>query len=83
VGRSGSTLTLTLCARVKNKHYTLAVRRLTDGDTPSSVLAAFLGVLDGLDVKLKTVYLDREFYDSKCLTLLQAHNRVYVMPIVR
>ncbi|MDW7539547.1 ISH3 family transposase, partial [Haloferax volcanii] len=29
------------------------------------------------------VYLDREFYDSKCLTLLQAHNHAYVMPIVR
>jgi len=38
----------TLYARVKNKHYTLAVRRLTDGDTASSVLAEFLGLLDGL-----------------------------------
>jgi len=29
----------TLYARVKNKRYTLAVRRLKDGDTASSVLA--------------------------------------------
>jgi IS4 transposase len=68
---------------VKNKRYTLAVRRLTDGDTASSVLAEFLGILDGLDLGVKAVYLDREFYDSKCLTLLQAHNHAYVMPIVR
>jgi hypothetical protein len=73
----------TLYARVKNKRYTLAVRRLEDGDTASSVLAEFLGILDGLDLGVKAVYLDREFYDSKCLTLLQAHNHAYVMPIVR
>jgi len=73
----------TLYARVKNKRYTLAVRRLEDGDTASSVLAEFLGVLDGLDTEVKTVYLDRGFYDSKCLTLLQAHNYAYVIPIIR
>jgi len=73
----------TLYARVTNKRYTLAVRRLVDGDTASSVLAEFLGLLEGLAVTVKAVYLDREFYDSKCLTLLQAHNYAYVMPIVR
>ncbi|MDL0119148.1 ISH3 family transposase, partial [Halobacterium salinarum] len=73
----------TLYARVKNKRYTLAVRRLEDGDTASSVLAEFLGILDGLDTKVKAVYLDRGFYDSKCLTLLQAHNYAYVIPIIR
>ena len=45
----------TLYARVRNKRYTLAVRRLTDGDTASSVLAEFLGVLDGLDTEVKAV----------------------------
>jgi len=73
----------TLYARVKNKRYTLAVRRLVDGDTASSVLAGFLDLLDGLDTEVKAVYLDPEFYDSKCLTLLHAHNYAYVMPIVR
>jgi hypothetical protein len=64
----------TLYARIKNKRYTLAVRRLEDGDTASSVLAEFLGILDGLDLGVKAAFLDREFYDRKCLTLLQAHN---------
>jgi len=72
-----------LYARVKNKRYTLAVRRLEDGDTASSVLAEFLGILGGLDTEVKAVYLDRGFYDSKCLTLLQAHNYAYVVPIIR
>jgi len=49
---------------VKNKRYTLAVRRLKDGDTASSVLAEFFGVLDGLDAGVKAVYLDRGFYDT-------------------
>jgi len=34
----------TLSTRVKNKRYTLAVRRLKDGDTASSVLAEFFSV---------------------------------------
>jgi len=54
---------------VRNKHYTLAVRRLEDDDTASSILAEFLCVLDGLNIKVKAVYLYRGFYDSKCLTL--------------
>jgi len=60
------------------------------GGTPSqrrryrnSVLAEFFGVLDGLDAGVKAVYLDRGFYDSECLTLLQAHNYAYVIPIIR
>jgi len=67
---------------VKNKRYA--------GGTPSqrrryrnSVLAEFFGVLDGLDAGVKAVYLDRGFYDGKCLTLLQAHNYAYVIPIIR
>ena len=41
----------TLCARVIYKRYTLVVRRLEDGDTASSLLAEFLGVLDGFDTE--------------------------------
>ncbi len=48
----------------------------------SSVLAEFLGGLDCVDTEFKTVYLGRSFYDNKCLTLLQEHNYVYVMPII-
>jgi len=48
-----------------------------------SSLSSFFGVLDGLDAGVKAVYLDRGFYDSKCLTLLQAHNYAYVIPIIR
>ena len=50
------------------------MRRLTRGDTASSILAELLGILEGLDLRVKAVYLDREFYDTYCLTLLAAHN---------
>ena len=73
----------TLYARVRDKRITLAVRRLTRGDTASSILAKLLGILEGLDSRVKAVYLDREFYDTYCLTLLAAHNYAYVMPIVK
>ena len=72
----------TLYARVKNKRYTLAVRRLTDGDTASTVLAEFLGLVDDFDFEVKAVYVESEFYDGKCLTLMQAHNHAYVIPII-
>ena len=48
------------------------MRRLTDGDTASEVLAEFLGLVDDFDFDVKAVYVDREFYDGKCLTLMQA-----------
>jgi hypothetical protein len=74
----------TLYARVKNKRYTLAVRRLTDGDTASDVFVEFFAILENIDdLAVEAVYLDREFYDSKCLTLLSAHNYAYVMPIIK
>jgi len=73
----------TLYARVRNKRYTLAVRRLTDGDTASSVLAEFLGLVKDFDFDVKALYVDSEFYDGKCLTLMQAHNLAYVVPIIK
>jgi hypothetical protein len=71
----------TLYARVRNKRYTLAVRRLEAGETTSDVLGPFLTLLDGLDLRVKAVYLDRSFYNSDCLELLYAHNYAYAMPI--
>jgi len=51
--------------------YTLAVRQLVAGETTSDVLAEFLELLDGLDLGVKAVYLDRGFYTapvSNCCT---------------
>ena len=73
----------TLYARVCNKCYTLAACRPTDSNTASSILAELLGVLEGLDLGVKADYLDREFYDTYCLTLLAAHSYAFVMPIVK
>ncbi|ERH06121.1 MAG: hypothetical protein J07HN4v3_01731, partial [Halonotius sp. J07HN4] len=73
----------TLYARVRNKRYTLAVRQLTAGETTGDVLGEFLELLDGLDLGVKAVYLDRGFYNSTCLTLLYAYNYAYVVPIIK
>ena len=50
--------------------------------TASSVLAEFLGLVDSFDFEVKALYVDSEFYDGKCLTLMQAHNCAYVVPII-
>jgi len=60
----------TLYVRVRNKRYTLAVRQLTAGETTGDVLGEFFELLDGLDLGVKAVYLDRRFYNSTCLKLL-------------
>ena len=73
----------TLYVRVRNTRYTLAVRQLVAGETTSDALEEFLSVLDGLDLRVKAVYLDRGFYNSSCLELLSEHNYAYVMPIVK
>ena len=46
----------------------------------SSGSAVFRGLYVQTGREVKAVYLDREFYDGKCLTLLQAHNYAYVTP---
>src|SRR6056297_1953385 len=74
---------VTLYARVRNKRYTLAVRQLVAGKATSDALDEFLELLDGLDLRVKTVYLDHGFYNSTCLKLLYAHNYAYIMPIVK
>ena len=67
---------------MKNNRYTLAVRRVANGDTASSVLAGCPGLLDDFDCTVKAVSVDPVCYDGTCLTLLQANNHVSVMPIV-
>ena len=69
----------TLYARVRSKRYTLAVRRLTDGDTASSVLAELLGLLEQFDIDIKAVYLDRGFYDGKCS--VDRRFRLAILPV--
>jgi len=73
----------TLYARVRNKRYTLAVRQLVAGETSGDVLSEFFELLDGLDLRVKAVYLDRGFYNSTCLGLLYAYNYAYVIPVVK
>jgi hypothetical protein len=72
-----------LYARVRNKRYTLAVRQLSAGETTGDVPGEFLELLDGLDLSVKAVYLDRGFYNSTCLNLLYAYNYAYVIPIIK
>jgi len=54
VERRRSTLSCTVTyARVNNKRYTLVVRRLTDSDTTSAVLAQFLDLLNTFEFDVK------------------------------
>lgn len=66
-----------------NKRYTLVVRQLEAGETTSDALTEFLTLLNGLDLYVKAVYLDRGFYNSTCLELLYSDNYAYAMPIVK
>jgi len=60
----------TLYAREEQKRYRwrYAVSKTAIPQVVSSLSSS--SVLDGLDAGVKAVYLDRGFYDSKCLTLL-------------
>ena len=52
--------------------------------TPSNQSATrFFGSTHDFDFEVKAVYVDSEFYDGNCLTLIQAHNHAYVMPIIK
>ena len=59
------------------------MRRVTYGGTASKVLAEFLDHVDEFEFEVKAVYVDSEFYDGKCFTLMQAHNHAYVILIIK
>jgi len=65
----------TLCVRIQNKRYTLAVRQLTAGETTGDVLSGLLELLDDLDLGVKVVHLDRGFYNSTCLKYVATPQR--------
>jgi hypothetical protein len=52
-----------LYARDHNKRYTLTVRKRPTGETPSNALNYFFELRDGLDLRVKAVYLHRGFYN--------------------
>lgn len=81
-GTTGSTRTRHCTPAFATSATRWRCRRLTDGDTASSVLAEFLGLVDSFDFEVKALYVDSEFYDGKCLTLMQAHNYAYVVPVI-
>jgi hypothetical protein len=56
---------------MRNKRYTLTVRQLEAGEATSDVLVEFLTLLDGLDLRVIAIYLDRGFKTaiiSNCCT---------------
>jgi len=51
-------------------------------ETSGDELSEFYELLNGLDLRVTAVYLDRGFYNSTCQGLLYAYNYAYVIPIV-
>lgn len=70
----------TLYLLKKNKRITLAIRGVRWLDTPVAIITYLLAELSALKIKIKTLYLDRGFFNIPVIRWLKALQVPLVMP---
>jgi hypothetical protein len=73
----------TLYTLKKGKRVTLAIRGIRWQDTKVCILTCLLAELSSLKIKVKRLYLDREFFSISVIRWLQALDIPLVMPAIR
>ena len=67
----------------KGKRVTLAIRGVRWADTKAAVITYLLAELSDLNIKIKKLYLDREFFSVAVISWLIALDVPFVMPAIR
>ena len=73
----------TLYTITKGKRVTLAIRGVRWQDTKVAILTYLLAELSSLKIKVKRLYLDREFFSITVIRWLQALGIPLIMPAIR
>ncbi|MGK7934420.1 MAG: ISH3 family transposase [Xenococcaceae cyanobacterium] len=73
----------TLYTIKKGKRVTLAIRGVRWQDTKVAILTYLLAELSSLKIKVKRLYLDREFFSIAVIRWLQALDIPLIMPAIR
>lgn len=67
----------------KGKRVTLAIRGVRWLDTKVALLTYLLAELSGLEIKVKKLYLDKEFFCISVIRWLQALNIPLILPAIK
>ena len=68
---------------LKNKRVTLAVIGVKNNYTPVAIISYLLTKVNSLNLKIKSLYLDRGFYSSSVIRWLKALDIPFIMPAIR
>lgn len=66
----------------KGKRVTLAIKAIRRQDTKVAIITYLLALIEPINLKIKRLYLDREFFSVPVIRWLQALNIPFVMPVI-
>lgn len=72
----------TLYVIKKGKRVTLAIKAIRRQDTKVGIITYLLALIEPINLKIKRLYLDREFFCVPVIRWLQALNIPFVMPVI-
>jgi len=67
---------------LKNKRYTLAVKYVRDGESLEETINFLIKEVREAGFKIKSIYLDREFFTVEVINYLQKQNIPFIIPCV-
>jgi putative transposase len=67
---------------LRNKRYTLAVKHVRKGESLTGVIDFLLDEITGAGLKIRRLYLDREFYTIDVINHLKAREIPFIIPCV-
>jgi hypothetical protein len=73
----------TLYILTKNKRVTLAIRGVRWCDTSVAIITYLLAEISDLNIDIKSLYLDRGFFNVPVIRWLKALNIPFIMPAIR
>ncbi|RUS93956.1 ISH3 family transposase [Dulcicalothrix desertica PCC 7102] len=73
----------TVYVLTRNKRVTLAIRGVRWYDTSVAIITHLLGSLSNLNIDIKTLYLDRGFFNVPVIRWLKALKIPFIMPAIR
>jgi putative transposase len=66
----------------RNKRYTLAMKHVRKGEKLTDVIDFLLGEVAGAGLKVRSLFLDREFYNIDVINHLQGRDIPFIIPCV-
>ena len=68
---------------LRNKRYTLAMKYIQNGETLKDTVDFLIKEIETMGLKIKILFLDREFFTVEMINYLQNRKTSFIMPVVK